>query len=388
MISKERDLGIYLHIPFCRQKCSYCDFPSYEGLQEYYASYVEALKGEIRLWCAAHPESRTLPVDTVYFGGGTPTELSIDQLADIMKTIQETFMLKDTVQISVESNPGEVDRSFLTELHRLGMNRISFGVQTFTDKLLKLLRRSHTSGQAITALEEASRAGFTDISADFIYALPEQTMADLKDTMNRLRQLPVNHVSIYGLQLEGGTWLEQQVSRGTVILPDEDTAESMYDFILDNMEEAGYERYEISNFAAHKSYSRHNLRYWQYKDYLGFGSGAHSFYEGVRRASESYVVPYCERIKRGELPITEEVVITPARAMEDYSFLALRTRWGISGEDFQTRFDLPLAEKYGAILTELTKKGLIIYEESTDSWHLTRVGAKYGNYVFGQFIED
>ena len=382
----QRDMGIYIHIPFCKQKCIYCDFPAYQNLEEYYDTYLYALVQEITMFGDAYPKSRTKLVDTVYFGGGTPTELSLLQIEQILNTIKTTYNVSPDCQFTIESNPGEVDQAFLKGLHKLGFFRISFGVQTFNHKSLVSLHRSHNHEDAINAVQWAFNEGFHDINIDLIYGLPNQTPDEINKNLDIVSTLPINHISTYGLQVERGTRLYHLVDKGLISLPDESTEDMMYDMMMQGIQDLGFERYEISNFAKDKAYSKHNLKYWQYCDYLGFGAGAHSFFDGVRRANNRNVMPYARRIDCFEFPVVEEEVIDFKRAREDYCFLNLRTKWGISTVDFSNRFNIRLEDIYGSVLDNLMKKNLIIKDGNL--YHLTPEGAKHGNYVFSQFIKE
>ena len=382
----QRDMGLYIHIPFCKQKCIYCDFPAYQNLEEYYDTYLYALVQEITMFGDAYPKSRTKLVDTVYFGGGTPTELSLLQIEQILNTIKTTYNLSPDCQFTIESNPGEVDQAFLKGLHKLGFSRISFGVQTFNHKSLVSLHRSHNHEDAINAVQWAFNEGFQDINIDLIYGLPNQTPDEINKNLDIVSTLPINHISTYGLQVERGTRLYHLVDKGLISLPDESTEDMMYDMMMQGIQDLGFERYEISNFAKDKAYSKHNLKYWQYCDYLGFGAGAHSFFDGVRRANNRNVMPYARRIDCFEFPVVEEAVIDFKRAREDYCFLNLRTKWGISTVDFYNRFNIRLEDIYGSVLDNLMEKNLIIKDGNL--YHLTPEGAKHGNYVFSQFIKE
>lgn len=381
----QRDMGIYVHIPFCKQKCIYCDFPAYQNLEEYYDTYLYALVQEMTMFGDAYPKSRTKLVDTVYFGGGTPTELSLLQLEQILNTIKTTYNVSPDCQFTIESNPGEVDQAYLKGLHKLGFSRISFGVQTFNDKSLLSLHRSHNSKAAIDAVQWAAEVGFTDINIDLIYGLPKQTIEEIKENITLVSQLPINHISTYGLQVERGTRLYHLVEKELISLPDESLEDRMYETMMQGIQELGFERYEISNFAKNGAYSTHNLKYWQYSDYLGFGAGAHSFFEGIRRANNRNVMPYARKIDCFEFPIVDEEIIDQQRAIEDYCFLALRTKWGINTTVFFEKFNVTLDSIYGSILQELIEKDLIVKDGK--SYHLTSEGIKHGNYVFSQFIK-
>ena len=380
------DMGLYVHIPFCKQKCMYCDFPAYQNLQDYYETYVYALVQEIDLWVTEHPESKSRPIDTIYFGGGTPTELSIQQLQMIVDKIKSTFTITDDCHMTIESNPGEVDLQYLTKLVKLGFNRISFGVQTFDNKALTMLHRSHNGEKAKQAVYDAKEAGFTDINIDLIYGLPRQTLEDIQHNLDIVKDLPINHISTYGLQVEVGTYLYHLVQKNLISIPSESIDESMYDMMMAGLKELGFERYEISNFAKESSYSRHNLKYWHYIDYLGFGAGAHSFYDGVRRSNNRNVMPYIQAVDRYTMPTIDTEIITVERAQEDFCFLALRTKWGLNEHTFKKRFGISVVNLFGTTLNDLVSKDLLEYEN--DSYHLTSEGAKHGNYVFSQFIRE
>ena len=380
------DMGLYVHIPFCKQKCMYCDFPAYQNLQDYYETYVYALVQEMDLWVSEHPESKERSIDTIYFGGGTPTELSIQQLQMIIDKIKSIFTIDENCHMTIESNPGEVDLQYLTKLVKLGFNRISFGVQTFDDKALTMLHRSHNGEKAKQAVYEAKEAGFTDINIDLIYGLPRQTLEDIQHNLNIVKDLPINHISTYGLQVEVGTYLYHLVQKNLISIPSESMDESMYDTMMEGLKELGFERYEISNFAKGNSYSRHNLKYWHYVDYLGFGAGAHSFYDGIRRSNNRNVMPYIQSVDRYTMPTTDTETITVERAQEDFCFLALRTKWGLDEQKFEDRFGVSVHNLFGNILEDLVTKGLLEYQNG--SYHLSSEGAKHGNYVFSQFIRE
>lgn len=385
-LSTLEDMGLYVHIPFCKQKCMYCDFPAYQNLQDYYETYVYALVQEIDLWVSEHPESTSKAIDTIYFGGGTPTELSIQQLQMILDKIKNTFTITDDCHMTIESNPGEVNLHYLTKLVKLGFNRISFGVQTFDDKVLTMLHRSHNGEQAKQAVYDAKEAGFTDINIDLIYGLPRQTLEDIQYNLDIVKDLPINHISTYGLQVEVGTYLYHLVQKNLISIPSETIDESMYDMMMDGLKDLGFERYEISNFAKTNFYSRHNLKYWHYVDYLGFGAGAHSFYDGVRRSNNRNVMPYIQSVDRYIMPTIDTETITLERAQEDFCFLALRTKWGLDERKFEDKFGVSVHYLFGTTLEDLVSKDLLEYQSG--SYHLTAEGAKHGNYVFSQFIRE
>ncbi|WP_277288445.1 radical SAM family heme chaperone HemW [Veillonella montpellierensis] len=385
LASNNRDMGIYLHIPFCRQKCTYCDFAAYQNLEDYYDAYVAALLDEVRIWCEMYPESTTIPVDTIYFGGGTPTELSIVQLEKILKTLDVYFPLQNVRQVSIEANPHNLTTSYLSDLYALGCNRISFGVQTFNDRLLHMIHRNHTGREAVDTIYQAYEAGFTNINLDLMYALPSQTLMDIENSVHTAMTLPIHHISIYGLQVEPTTQLSYAIKQGQLTLPEEEVEMAMYDYLVSTLPEVGFNRYEVANFAKEGYVSYHNLRYWHYKEYLGFGVGAHSFYNHYRRANHAYVIPYIKAVEQSVLPIKTEEYIDRQRDKEDYCFLHLRTTTGIYAPDFEDRFGLSLEEEYGVVIRGLMDKGLLTSKDNR--YYMTDEGFVHGNYVFAQFIK-
>ena len=373
--------GMYIHIPFCRQKCTYCDFPSYQGLEDYFDVYAYALRQEIE---SSQSLLGTKPFDTIYFGGGTPTVLSIKELNRILETVYKQYTINSDVEITIEANPGEVDTQYLRHLYELGINRISFGVQTFRDDHLRVLHRTHTAKMAQQAVLYAYEVGFRNISIDQIYGLPQQTLDDVSYNLDIIQSLPINHISIYGLQVEPSTLLHRQVMDHSVILPSEDICEQMYDYIVEGLVKQMFDRYEIASFGKDGAFSHHNIKYWHGADYIGFGAGAHSFVGNRRFQNTPYVVPYIHKIEMGESPCIEEEIITSPRDYEDFCFLALRTKWGLVPSLFESRFNLDFHNIYGSVVTDLIRKQLLVYED--DAYRLTKEGAKHGNYVFSQFL--
>lgn len=377
-VSKERDMGIYIHIPFCHNKCMYCDFPAYPHLEAYYDAYIDALCQEIR------QRADDSLVSTIYFGGGTPTILSLYQLEHIVETIQQCFNLDASLEMTIESNPGDYGRDEFRALRGLGFNRISFGVQTFDNRALTLLGRSHRAEDAYQAIAMASACGFNAINLDLIYALPGQTLQDVGHNIEVAASLPINHISMYGLQLEEGTRLMSLVNTGSIVLPDGDQVDAMYEAMLVGLRDKGFERYEISNFSRDGHYSQHNLRYWLYKEYLGFGAGASSFYRNERISNESNIVRYINSLGDHKMPPRVLERIDEKRGPEDFCFLGLRTKWGIQGEHYQALFGRSVEDDFYSALENLLQMGLL--EKDGLDYRLTPEGAKHGNYVFQQFI--
>ena len=401
----ERAWGVYIHVPFCKQKCFYCDFPSYAGKERYEEAYVKALIQEIRTEGAKYVETWGQPA-TIYIGGGTPSVLPNELLEQLLFTIGEIMLPKapslrglspqatggvvgstgrtDSLEYTMECNPGTIDDSKLRLLKRHGVNRLSFGVQTFHDALLRRIGRIHTAEQARTAIRDARAAGFQSLSLDLIYGLPGETLAMLQSDIDEALALAPDHISIYGLQLEEGTAFWKQHEMGRLDLPDDATTEAMYDLMTTALPAHGYERYEISNFAKPGFESRHNLGYWQDKPYLGLGAAAHSYLDGVRYENTKDIAAYIDAIEHGTLPRTQEEPATRAIQMEEFAFLALRTATGIDKAAFKRRFATPLSAVYADAIERMKAKGLI--EETETHIRLTAQGMKYGNWVFEAFL--
>ena len=373
--------GVYIHIPFCRQKCFYCDFPSWAGREKYMEAYIGALCREIRQQGSLYVRQWGWP-STIYIGGGTPSVLPEELLEQMLQQARDIF--GHVAEFTMECNPGTVDAAKLTLLHRYGVNRLSFGVQSFDDRLLRAIGRIHTAAQAAEAIALARASGFTNVSLDLMYGLPGQSLADLQASVAQALSLQPEHISIYGLQLEEGTAFAKMQELGKLHLPGDELTEQMYDYMTQELPAHGYVRYEISNFARHGFASRHNLSYWQDVPYLGLGAAAHSYLDGIRYENVADIGTYIQQIKAGQLPRVPEEPATREIAMEEFAFLALRTATGISRARFQQRFGVCLDSIYGAVIGELVRQGALVSEG--DCVHLTARGAKYGNLVFEKFL--
>lgn len=376
--------GVYIHIPFCRQKCFYCDFPSYAGKENLMEAYTEALCQQIKMQGLSYRQKWGSPA-TIYMGGGTPTALPREAMARILQAVQANLG-PARAEFTVECNPGTVDRDYLTILREGGVSRLSFGVQSFADKLLKGMGRIHTSQEACAAVAMAREAGFRNISIDLMYGLPEQSLADLQASVKQAGDLAVEHISIYGLQVEEGTVFARRAQAGRLMLPDEDEAEAMYDYMTHTLPQLGYRRYEVSNFAREGFESRHNLGYWRDTPYLGLGAAAHSYLEGSRYAAVHDIAAFIAGIRAGRDIWQLEEEPTREHAMEEFAFLALRTVDGLSAKAFQQKFAQTLAEVYGVAMEKLAGQGLLVVTE--DGCRLTEKGFKYGNLAFEEFILD
>ena len=368
---------IYIHIPFCVKKCNYCAFNSKAGGAAEKNFYVEALIKEINL------RGDNSAVQTIYFGGGTPTTLNLNQLEKIICVVRENFSVESFAEITIEANPGTVDENYLRGLKFLGFNRLSLGVQSFDDALLKILGRIHDSRTAIETVALAKKF-FDNVSVDLIYGLPNQTLDKLRRDLNRIKNLDVQHVSIYGLEIEEGTKFFELARAGKLPLPAENICADMYDLITETLPTFGYRRYEISNFAKKNFESRHNLGYWTGKKYFGFGAGAHSFDGKVRTSNIRDVATYIKKIRAGENVSVIEEKVTRQAAMEEFCFLGLRKVDGISAQDFYKKFGVKIFDVFGEVINKNRRLGLL--EVDDDKIFLTERGLALGNVVFADFL--
>ena len=377
--------GIYAHIPYCVKKCAYCDFISSavgKDTRTEMEDYAAALRAEI-LREVPPLRARWGDAATVYLGGGTPTALPAALLTGILETLRTAA--GTPVECTVEANPGTVDAAYLTQLRAAGANRLSLGVQSFNDRLLRVIGRIHTAAEAEQAFRAARAAGFENISLDLMYGLPTQTLDDLKKSVDEALALVPEHISVYGLTVEEGTPFAAAEAQGKLALPTEDAAEEMYDWLTAALPARGYVRYEISNFARQGCESRHNLGYWRNVPYLGVGAAAHGYVDGVRWGNEPDTEKYIRAVSVGRSVRTpEDTERTRANAMEEYAFLALRTREGIDTADFSRAFGVDIDTVYGAVIEKYSAQGLLRRADGFVA--LTNEGMKVGNEVFAAFL--
>ena len=380
----QKNFGVYIHIPFCRQKCFYCDFASYKAdkfAPDIYQLYTDALCQETALYKELFPD---ICIDTIYFGGGTPSLLPIDLTEKILEKLRSSFTILSGAEITLEANPGTVAAESFYKYKAMGINRLSFGVQAVQNELLRRIGRIHTIEMANEALRGAQAAGFDNISIDLIYALPGQTLAMLKDSISWALDRDIQHISVYGLQLEDGTVFGRLYDEHRLSLPDEEEAEAMYDCLTEELPRHGYERYEISNFARPGFASRHNLRYWQDAPYLGLGASAHGYYGRTRTQNPADLKMYIARCKARKLPFDEEEQVDEKAHMEEFCFLALRTARGIDKKLFYQTFGRDVESIYGEQIKKLVRQNLLIDNEVQIC--LTNSGMKFGNQVFEEFL--
>ena len=382
--------GIYLHIPFCKSRCSYCDFATDvyrdSGAVE---RYVAAICSEIEKFVppvppvpAFHPGTwNKIPIDTIYFGGGTPSLLAPEQIGAILDAVNSRFEIAPDTEITMEMNPATVTPETLAAYRALGVNRASFGVQTFNDRALKLLARGHDANDARRTFTLLREAGFENVSFDLIAGLPGQTMDDWKANLDEAISLSPEHISLYLLEIHSGTPLAEQVRSGRQSKPDEELAAEMYELMLDRLATAGYEQYEISNFSRQGFQSRHNSKYWTLDPVFGFGVSAHSFDGKQRYANDRDTVKYVEMIATTE---TAEVIREDIDIASEFVFLGLRLEDGIDLRDYEERFGVDLIKKFSDEIAGLITTGLL--DLIAGRLRLTLKGKLYSNEVFAVFV--
>jgi len=374
--------AVYIHIPFCTNKCFYCDFNSYVLKGQPVMDYLRALELEMARTVADIPPTR---IDTIYVGGGTPTVLTPEQMAFFLSIVKRYFPYDPTtVEFTMEANPGTTDAEKLAVMKDGGVNRISFGVQSFDDHLLQRIGRIHSIEDVYRSLELARKAGFANLSIDLMFGLPDQTLATLDNSLTAALELDLQHYSIYGLKVEENTLFHTLFQRNELPLPDEDIEFGMYKLIMDRLQANGYEQYEISNFAQSGFASKHNNTYWRNQGYYGLGAGAHGYTHGKRHINVIGIGEYITAASLTELPRGESYSVSQREAMEDFMMVGLRLLSGVRNSDFRAQFGHRMEESFGASLNRLVSKGLL--EAIEDGYRLTANGLLFGNEVFGEFI--
>lgn len=355
-------LAVYLHIPFCRVRCPYCDFNTYAGMQSLMPAYVEAL---CRVIAREGATSGFRAARTVYFGGGTPSLLEPGQVSQLIAAVDAVLPLTADCEITLEANPVTADAARFSGYRAAGVNRLSFGVQSFTDRLLKVLGRDHDAAQAKRALHLARQAGFHSVSLDLMYAVPDQSLADWQHDVDAALALAPEHLSLYCLTVEAATPYARWVANGKLRLPVDDIAADMYALAREHMAAAGYEHYEISNWALPGKEGQHNQIYWRYEPYLGLGAGAHGYNDGVRTEEIRAPREYIERALCGDTTVLRSEKINRSMAMEETIFLNLRLlRRGIPRREFAARFGPDPASLLAEELAELIRANLVVVDES------------------------
>ena len=374
-----KPLGLYVHIPFCRSKCQYCDFYSLEGQNAKWKPYHQALLIHLKETARSVPDRE---LDTVYFGGGTPSYYPAEHLVSLLKTIRSQFQIHPDTEITLEANPDSVTERSLTLLRNAGFNRISMGMQSDDDETLSVLGRPHTFAQTQEAVQAARNAGFENRSLDLMYGLPNQTLEAWQHTLQAAVSLSPEHLSCYGLKLEEGTPFYEQQS--ALSLPDDDTQADLYLYAVHFLAQAGYPQYEISNFAKPGYHSRHNMKYWTLEEYIGLGPGAHSDFDGRRYSFVRDLDAYINGIRTGASLVDEYEAIPKSKRHGEYLMLRLRTVDGIAEAEYARPYGMEFAP-IQQLLKQFEARGWAVSENGR--WHFTPVGFLLSNQLIGMLLD-
>lgn len=373
--------GIYVHIPFCHQICSYCDFNKFYFHNQPVDAYLDRLDQEMAMWSRKTDLSE---VHTVFLGGGTPTSLSLRQLSKLFDSLEKHFPMHQVTEFTSEANPDELTYDKMELMASRGANRFSIGVQTFDARLLKVLGRTHTEQHVERVIQHANDLKFPSISMDLMYGLPNQTMDQWTDALHRAFEMPITHISAYSLLVEPKTIFYNLLSKGKLPLPTQELERDMYDYLLTQTKKQGFEQYEISNFAKNKLYSEHNSIYWRNEEYLGLGAGAHGYVDGIRYSNHGPLKKYMGSLEEQTLPILHQTLVTSKEAMEEELFLGLRMNKGVSFTDFARKYGSDLRDVYATQLDKQIGLGNLVVEDGR--LQLTYQGRFIGNDIFSEFL--
>lgn len=379
----KKDLGLYLHIPFCIQKCGYCDFLSAPAGREEREAYVQALEKEIRSYGDFAGGYR---VSTVFVGGGTPSCLEVSQTERIFEAVKDTFEIERMPEISMEMNPGTVTKEKLQAYKNCGINRLSIGLQSVRDSNLRLLRRIHTYEEFLESFRLAREAGFQNINVDLISSLPGQTEEFWREELKTIAELSPEHISVYQLILEEGTTFYEKYAAHPELLPDEETSRAIYQATEEVLGQYGFHQYEISNYAKEGRECRHNLKYWERDDYLGLGLGAASMVRNIRMNNTGDMKTYLEKCGEPKTMRTDVQFLEEPRQIEEFMFLGLRKTRGISKKEFRRVFGRDIELVYEKALKKLFSSGMLL--EKKDRLYLSKEGVLLSNAVLSEFLFD
>lgn len=377
-----RQLGVYIHFPFCARKCHYCDFPSYQGMEQWMEPYLEALFRELLQW---KEKVCDCSVKSIYLGGGTPTLFSGEQIAGVLDACFKSFNVQEDAEITIEANPGTVDPDKLSALRKAGVNRLSIGLQAWQDKHLRFLGRIHSSGDFVKSLMDAKEVGFDNINVDVMFALPHQTIEDWLETLEKVCSFDVQHISMYSLKVENGTPLHRWYEEGKFSLPTQEEDRLMYYKGREFVSGFGFRQYEISNFAIPGRECVHNLIYWHNEEYIGCGSGAHSYFNNERFSNTSDVREYIRAINSGTQRISYREKIEEKDERFETIMLGLRLVEGVDKQRFKARFGRCIEYYYGEAIKKLVKQGLLIDDGA--SIRLTEKGMDVQNVALLEFMQ-
>ncbi len=391
-------ISLYIHIPFCRHRCAYCDFNTYAGQEGLIPAYLKALESEIEQ--VAAQLNFPFEIDTIFLGGGTPSYLPVEGLQAILNTCRKVFLMSAECEISLEANPGTVSREGLFQLREVGFNRISMGMQSANINELRLLEREHDPVAVIQAVEAARRAGFENLNLDLIFGIPGQTMETWQESLRFAMELKPEHLSLYALTIEHGTPFKKWMERGLINPPDDDLAADQYEYACQALKEAGFDHYEISNWAVRRGnqsfHCRHNLQYWRYLPYIGVGAGAHGFLENHRTVNVKGIRAYIERMaSEVKMPYpassaAEQVIeLDLWNQMQEKMMVGLRLlEEGVSANGFIQQFGFGIEEVFGDVISRLIQHGLLEWSGTTQErqLRLTTHAWLLGNRVFREFV--
>ena len=377
-----KKIGIYVHIPFCMKKCFYCDFVSYCNKENLVDEYIECLKKEIK----SKKNKSKFGIDTIYIGGGTPSFINENHIKDIIYILKESFDIDKETEITIEVNPGTVNENKLEIYKEVGINRLSMGLQSTNNELLEMLGRIHTYEQFLESYNMAKNIGFKNINVDLMIGLPNQKLEEVNDSVKKVINLKPNHISVYSLILEEGTKIAKKIKKGELSLPKDELEREMYWNVKNQLQDNGYNHYEISNFAKKGFESKHNMNCWNQKEYLGFGAAAHSYFKSIRYSNIENIEEYIKNIKNNEFEKNKEIheIQTIDEAKKEYMLLGLRKIEGVNITEFKNKFiDNPLY-LFRKELSKLVEEELI--EIDINTIKLTNKGIDLANIVWEEFV--
>ena len=381
-MNNEENIGIYVHIPFCKQKCSYCDFTSFANKENFIEKYINSLKNEIN----NIEISKKNCIDTIYLGGGTPSFIESKYIIDIINTIKNKFKIRQDAEITIEVNPGTVNKDKLQDYKNVGINRLSIGLQTTQNKILKQIGRIHSYEEFINTYNLAREVGFKNINVDLMLALPNQTIEDLNESLENILKLKPEHISVYSLILEDETKMKQLYDEGKINLPSEEQERKMYWLVKEKLEGSNYIHYEISNFSKEGFESKHNMNCWNQKEYIGFGLAAHSYIKNKRFCNTSNLHEYIKNIEdmnfKNNIEICE--IQNDEEQKKEYMMLGLRKIEGVNIQEFKNKFIYNPIFLYRKELEKLVSEGLI--EIDLNNIKLTSKGLDLANLVWEEFV--
>ncbi len=377
----DKRIGLYVHIPYCRQKCSYCDFNSYASMEGTVPEYFNALNNEISSYSDMLQD---FTVKTVFMGGGTPSYVDSKYMHQLMSSLNRHMNIEGDAEISIETNPGTLTEKKLSVYREAGINRLSIGLQAWQNSLLKYLGRIHNIEDFITNYKLALKAGFNNINVDLIFGIPGQSIKDWTDTIDNISQLDITHLSCYSLKIEEGTPFGLQLEKGKLKAVEDELDREMYWLAIEKLRNNGFKQYEISNFAREGYECRHNLVYWNAEEYVGFGAGAHSYFNKKRFNNVGDIHRYSSLINNNESTIENVQAIDEQDSMSEYMILRLRLVEGVLSKDFEQRFGVALSTKYSKQIERLVSSGLADF--NGNKLRLTQKGLDLANQAFVEFI--